>query len=312
MKKVYLIVLIMLTAISTQAQNLKINLANGETVTYTAEQISSIEFNAEPEEVLFHEFTGWLDVSSAYFQDTYYGDTAVVQVYTKGDAYICRFHDAVWGDGRFEITLSRGQISGTGTMAMDNHRGGVSEYEASISGPMTKIAISMPDVMGGTTITWTYGEAPLAKKISGTYSGTVDVCVGETFNYSAEKTKQIITANSNGTINLTIEEYQLTGTQMGDLTLGKYTIENIPYSEDKGGFYKEYADDELAMHFKAVNDKGNTTMDNDYTFNNETITTAILVEQTEDGVKTTNDMSLGAMPFSITATMEGAKANSTR
>lgn len=312
MKKLYTLIILCATVSYLHAQNIKINLANGESVTYTTDEISSIEFNAEPEEVLFHEFTGWLSVSTAYFQDTYYGDSAVVRVYTKGDGYVCRFHDGVWGDGRFDITLSRGQISGTGTLNMDNHRGGTTEYEATISGPMTAITISIPSVMGGTNILWTYGAAPTAKKIAGTYNGTNFVNVGGVYDYTAESVRQTITANSDGSINLTISSYDIPGTVMGDITIGSYSISNIAYSEDKGGFYKEYADGVTSVHFKAVNAQGTTTFDNDYLFNNNSATSSILIKQTGNVVSFDNTFSIGSMPFPITTTMNGVKGGTTR
>jgi hypothetical protein len=306
MKKIATFALLLIPALCLQAQNMKINLVNGESVTYSAGEILSIEFNAEPEEELFHEFVGWITVSSGYFKDMYYGDQAVIKVYRKGDGYTCRFHDDTWGDGYFPITLSHGQISGEGTMSMDNHRGGVTDYEATISGPMTAITISMPTVMGGTEINWHYGAAPENYKVSGTWKGTNNVNVGGAYDYAADNVRQSITANSDGSVSLSIPEYTLTGTVMGDITLGQYAILNIPYNEEKGGFYREYADGTLSVHFKAVKD-GTTTMDNDYVFNNKSTTTSVLITLTDEGVTITNTFSLGNMPFPITAVMNGVK-----
>lgn len=306
MKKIATVALLLVTALGLQAQNMKINLVNGESVTYSAGEILSIEFNAEPEEELFHEFVGWLTVSSRYFKDMYYGDQAVIKVYKKGDGYTCRFHDDTWGDGYFVIALSKGQIIGEGTVSMDNHHGGVDDYEATISGPMTSITISLPSVMGGTDITWHFGAAPENYKVSGTWKGTNNVNVGGVYDYVAENVRQSITANSDGTVSLKIPEFSLAGTVMGDITLGQYEILNIPYNEEKGGFYKEYADGSLSVHFKAVKD-GTTTLDNDYLFNNKSTTTSILITLTDEGVTITNNFSLGNMPFPITAVMDGVK-----
>ena len=305
MKKITTLLLLLIPAICLQAQNLKINLANGDFVSYSADQISSIEFNAE-EEVLFHEFTGWLLVSSGYFNDMYYGDQAVVKVYRKGEGYTCRFYDNTWGIGYFDITLAKGQINGTGTVTMDNHRGSLTPYEATMSGPMTKISISLPSVMGGTTIKWNYGAAPENQKTSGTWKGTNNVNVGGVYDYSAENVRQSVTANADGSVSLTVPQYSLAGTVMGDITLGSYTIADIPWNEEKGGFYKEYADGELSVHFKAVKD-GTTTLDNDYLFNNKSTTTYILIKRTDAGVTVENNFSLGNMPFPITAVMDGTK-----
>lgn len=305
MKKISTLLLLFVTAFGLQAQNVTINLANGDFVSYTADQISSIEFNAEEEE-LFHEFTGWITVSSGYFKDMYYGDQAVIKVYKKGEGYTCRFYDNTWGIGRFDITLAKGQISGTGTVTMDNHRGSLTPYEATMSGAMTAISINIPGVMGGTTIQWHYGAAPENYKTSGTWKGTNNVNVGGTYDYSAENVRQSVTANADGSVSLTVPSYNLTATMMGDLTLGSYSIENIPWNEEKGGFYKEYADGTLTIHFKAVKE-GTTTLDSDYLFNNKATTTYILIKRTDAGVTIENNFSLGNMPFPITAVMNGTK-----
>lgn len=305
MKKISTLLLLLVTAFGLQAQNVTINLANGDFVSYTADQIASIEFNAE-EEVLFHEFTGWITVSSGYFSDMYYGDQAVVKVYRKGEGYTCRFYDNTWGIGRFDITLAKGQINGTGTLTMDNHRGGLTAYEATMSGPMTAISINIPGVMGGTTIQWHHGAAPENYKTSGNWTGTNNVSVGGTYHYSAENVRQSVTANADGSVSLTVPAYSLSGTVMGDITLGSYTIADIPWNEEKGAFYKEYADGSLKVHFKAVKD-GTTTLDSDYLFNDKATTTYVLIKRTDTGVTIENNFSLGNMPFPITAVMNGAK-----
>lgn len=262
------------------------------------------EEEAPNEGELIHEFSGWLNVSCRYFQDSYYGEGAVVRVYRKEDGtFSCLFHDKTWGDGRFDITVERGQINGTGALVMPAQHGGEAKsYEATMSGPMTKITISVPTVMGGTNITWNYGS-----RVGGTFTGTNNVNVGGEYNYSAENVAQTVTVNADGSVNLTVSSYNLTGTVMGDLTLGQYTISNIPFNQQKGGFYKEYADGELKLHFKAVKN-GETTYDSDFLFNDKDDSpTSILIKPSETGVTVENKFWLGRMPFLITAVMDGTK-----
>lgn len=71
------------------------------------------------------------------------------------------------------------------------------------------------------------------ESIAGSYSGTVSDAVGSMATYTADITVTI-EENADGTINFIYPEYQLTGTVMGDLTLGTVTIPNIPFSEEKG------------------------------------------------------------------------------
>lgn len=253
---------------------------------------------------LIHEFAGWLNVSCRYFSDSYYGEGAVVRVYRKEDGtFTCQFHDKTWGDGRFDITTERGQISGTGTLEMPGQHGREAQsYEATMSGPMTKITISVPSVMGGTNITWNYGT-----RVGGTFTGTNNVNVGDTYDYSAENVAQTVTVNADGSVNLTVSQYQLSGTVMGDLTLGQYTISNIPFNQQKNGYYKEYADGNLKVHFKAVKD-GTTTYDSDFLFNNQDgAPTSIFIKPSETGITVENKFWLGRMPFLITAVMNGTK-----
>ena len=255
---------------------------------------------------LIHEFAGWLNVSCRHFSDSYYGEGAVVRVYRKEDGtFTCQFHDKTWGDGRFDITMERGQISGTGTLEMPSQHGGEAQsYEATMSGPMTKITISVPSVMGGTEITWNFGT-----KIVGTWTGTNNVNVGGTYDYSANAVNQTVTVNADGTVNLTVSQYQLMSTVMGDLTLGQYTISNIPFNQQKNGYYKEYTNGQLKIHFKAVKN-GETTYDSDFLFTNqEGSPTAILIKPSETGVTVKNNFCLGRMPFPITAVMDGTKLN---
>ena len=264
--------------------------------------IGPSESSDSGDEKVLHELTGWLNVSTRYFQDSYYGEGAMIRVYKKGETYTCKFHDNTWGDGRFDITMERGQVSGTGTLEMPNqHSGTTKSYEATISGPMTEIVISVPSVMGGTEITWNYGT-----RVGGTFTGTNNVSVGGMYNYSAEDVEQTVTVNPDGTVNLTISEFSLSGTVMGDLTLGSYIIRDIPFNQQKGGFYKEYADGTLTLHFKAVKD-GEKTHDSYYVFNNNATTTYILIKPTESGITVNNEFSMGSMPFPISATMEGTK-----
>ena len=91
---------------------------------------------------------------------------------------------------------------------------------------------------------------------------------------------------------------------MGNLTLGKLTISNIPYVEAEGAFVLDYSNAGLQQHFTCVNAQGATSMDSDYTLGEGS---TIRIEATDEGIKVTNPFKLGAMPFPLTATFEGKK-----
>lgn len=163
----------------------------------------------------------------------------------------------------------------------------------------TVSTVAVGDIKEMTFIT---EETSPAEELAGTYTGTNTVVVGGQFTYTAE-TSVVITANEDGTVNFTWQEYMLGGTVMGDLTLGTCTISNIAYDEDKGGFYRDYSNDGLTQHFKAEQG-GAATMDKDYALG---ATSTIFIEKTDAGIKVSNPFKLGAMPFPITASYEGKK-----
>lgn len=321
MKKIFTLAIAALMGAATmQAQTVTINKADGSSLKFNASEISSIEFN--PDEVkadtaLFHSFTGWLSVSSGYFTDSYYGDSAQIAVYrvTKGEdeSYFATFHDGVWGDGKFDITISNGRITSSGkdslTMIQHGHTG---KYEATMSGPMAKVTISLPSVMRGTTITWTAGAAPQQYAYAGNYTAVDSVNVGGMFPYeSSEAVTYKVSANADGTINLTVPAEQLNGTVMGTLYLGSYTINNIAWDSDKNAYFKDYqakegVSDTVRFSFVAVNAAGDTTINNTYVMDKEYC--QVTVSRGEDGkLHIENMYKMGSMPFQIYATFEANK-----
>lgn len=245
---------------------------------------------------LVHDFKGYIYVSSGHFSESYYGAEATLCVYETGEKqYRVTFSDPTWGDAVFDNVQLGRTLSGTGTLDMV-YRGNPYTYTATLSGPMTTPIISIEKLMGGTTITFHMGEEPLAEKITGTYAGANKVMVGDTYGPYEVETTYTISANSDETINISMPEYQLEDLPvMGDMTIGKLTISNIAYDEEKGAFYRTYGADGLTQHCTT------TTFDRDFAIAEASY---IQIELTEAGVKVTNSFSLGNMPFPIFATFE--------
>ncbi|MCM1004971.1 MAG: calycin-like domain-containing protein [Prevotella sp.] len=145
-------------------------------------------------------------------------------------------------------------------------------------------------------------EPTMAEKYAGVYNGTQKVIVGGQFTYETT-VAYTLTAGENGTLTVSIPQYSLSNTMMGDLTLGAVTISGLEYDEAKGGFYRMYANDGIKQHFKAEKD-GTSTMDNDYELGGES---NILITLTDNKINVTNPFKLGAMPLSLTAEFEGSK-----
>ena len=139
-----------------------------------------------------------------------------------------------------------------------------------------------------------------AQKAAGIYSGTDKVTIGGQWTYESSA-DYIITANNDGTINLTVGEEKYANTVIGDIIQGTFTIKNIPYDATTRSFKKNYSADEIKAHVKSP------TMDDDYLLssNTETIT---VTPQTDGSIKVVNSQyTYGRMTFKIDAEFTGIR-----
>ena len=311
MKKIFTLVIVsLLSALAVQAQTLKVTKTDGNVVTYNASDISKIEFlpsETPSQPKLIHEYAGYLTVKNRVLDNVRFDTGAKIKVLQDGGKFLAEFSDAQWGTGSFVITMNKHAINGTGKMKIANPRAGgaVEEYDATMSGSMREIKISIPSLMGGTDITWHYAEASAASKVAGNYIGTTALKVGDSFGpFTSATVGYKITANEDGTINVTASEENYTGvTMMGNLTLGTYTVKNLAYDKESNSFVRDYSNDGLKVHFKAV---GGMPIDNEYSFK---ATSKMVVTVDESGTLTIkNNYSLARMPFPISATYTGKKA----
>ena len=301
MKYLFTLVFAILAGVATtKAQTVIITKSDGSTVTYKASEIKNIQFTNEESQVKpIHTFTGYIVVNSPMFMDTYYGEEAKMEVFAQGKKSICKFTDAKWGTGTFEVTLNDGEISGSGKISVaDPHKAGqTKEYEALISGPMAAVNISIKGLMGGTTIKWRNGKAPEKVKLSGTYLGDNSVSVTG-LTYVAKNTGYSFWVNDDGTYTIMVLGQKLEGTLMGDLTLGAYTINNLVYDKKTETFSKDYSNDGLKLKFK----KGAETEYKEYPLTKATIKATF----GKDGsLKVENNFTAGNMPFPLQGVFNG-------
>lgn len=161
----------------------------------------------------------------------------------------------------------------------------------------------MPETTTDTLMVVKHDTIKVTNENLSLFVGDNKVLVGGTYEYHATILYQILKNNDN-TIDVIVPEYELKGTIMGDLTIGKYTITNIPYDSTKGSYYKEYADGTMSIHIKIVSGSA-TVKDDDYIFNNNTTTTSIEVKTDGTNATITNNYSIGNMPFPIETTLTG-------
>ena len=312
MKKLFTLVIVsFLSALAVQAQSLKVTKTDGSVVTYNASDISKIEFlpaETPSQPTLIHEFAGYLTVKNRVLDNVRFDTGAKFKVLQDGDKFFAEFSDTQWGTGSFVITMANHAINGTGKMKIANPRAGgaVEEYDATMSGSMTEIKISIPSLMGGTDITWHYAKASAASKVAGNYTGTTSLLVGPAYGpYDASNVSYKITANEDGTINVTTPTESYAGIMMvGNLTIDSYTVKNLSYDEATHSFIRDYSSDGLKVHLKS--EGGLMSLNKDYAFESPS---KIIVKLDENGTLTiTNSYRLTHMPLSISATYTGKKA----
>ena len=311
MKKIFTLVIVsFLSALAVQAQSLKVTKTDGSVVTYNASDISKIEFlpsETPSQPKLIHEFAGYLTVKNRVLDNVRFDTGAKIKVLQDGGKFLAEFSDTQWGTGSFVITMANHAINGTGKMKIANPRAGgaVEEYDATMSGSMREIKISIPSLMGGTDITWHYAEASAASKVAGSYTGKTSLeVVGMPGLYTSPTVEYKVTANEDGSINVTASEEKYTGVPMvGNLTIGTYTVKNLSYDKATNSFVRDYSKDGIKVHLKS---DGMMKLDKDYPFQ---ATSKMIVKLGENGALTiTNNYSLTGMPMSISATYTGTKA----
>ena len=148
-------------------------------------------------------------------------------------------------------------------------------------------ALMAVNVMASDNVT---GKISVSVDIMATYSN-------ESVTYTIEK----YTEDGVEKMNVVVPSYELSGTIMGNLYLGSYTVKGLVYDSEKGGFYRDYKDDGLSFHFKAEKDNI-TTMDSDYEFSSSKDNNILVKTDGTNVISIVNHFQMGSMPFAITST----------
>lgn len=186
--------------------------------------------------------------------------------------------------------------------------------EKNITGSSLSGTYNMADNSLMLTVVFQYGKMPMSMTytVKGYYvkavSNPITVTVGGQFTYNNDNvTYELRRYKDGGTdkLDVTVPSYSLTNTVMGDLTLGTYTVKGLVYDEAQGGYYRDYKNDGLMFHFKAVKD-GKTTTDKDYEFAKEKANNILVKYEGSNVNSIVNTFQMGAMPFGIVSVFSGA------
>lgn len=134
----------------------------------------------------------------------------------------------------------------------------------------------------------------LSEEYSGIYDGTISLNVTDQYSYKAALSNVIIKGD-NETISVSLPEYSLAGTMMGDMTLGTLTIDGLKYDEAKGGFYRNYGGEGILQTMNGTT----------YPLNPPAY--ILVVKDTYGNLTIENSFMLGKMPLPFTATFKEGK-----
>lgn len=186
-----------------------------------------------------------------------------------------------WGDTSFSCVTSEGKlITGTSLSGTFTHNDGI--YELKLSITFNYGSMPMPITYNITA----YYVKPTTKMVK------VAVAGAEYTNESVTYDARLYREDERTMLDIAIQDYSLTGTVMGDIMLGAYTIRGVVYDESKKAYYRDYSQDGLSFHF--VTSGG---IDSDYTFSKNG---NILVKMNGTNIDyAENNFQPGNMPFPI-------------
>lgn len=187
-------------------------------------------------------YAGFSSASFQYSTTPMYtnGETVVLTENADGTVGVT-FTSGTWGTTTISnATVAKSAtgytLAGTGATALASHSGATSEYECTLAGTIssdktTYSLVFTVGVMGGTTITFSNGEASAAQLLAGTLSGTgtmVMQYMPNGIDYEGQKTT--ITANEDGTVNIS---YKFTSTDSEGNTSesGNIELTNVELTE---------------------------------------------------------------------------------
>lgn len=137
-------------------------------------------------------------------------------------------------------------------------------------------------------------QPTLAEEYSGTYNGTITLNVAGQYNYETD-ISCVISEGDNETITVSFPEYSLTGTMMGDMTLGNVIISNLVYDETQGCFCRNYGGEGITQTMNGTT----------YPLNDPSSIT--VVKDKNGNLTIENPFTLGKMPLPLTATFRSRK-----
>ena len=293
--------------------------SDGETVTFTMTAASvmggtTIVFtlgDAPGALVIQGSHSGYTTVGCAYFTyySGYYYDDQTVTITADDDnetVSISYTHDT-WGEATFSgVTVTTNDdgsytLSGDGVIAMANHSGSTTSYDATVSGTVTsdgvvsELLIYASSVMGGTTISFYEADFPAAFAVGGSYTGDLATSVSGIDCGTVEDLALTVTPTDevNGVVSMTIGAFDMNIAAMGmSMSIGEIAIEGVSVTTSDNETFTVSASS-ITVEGVSYTSSGTTTTINVIA----TIDGTIL---SDGSANITFSLTFGSMPMAVT------------
>ena len=194
--------------------------------------LSVFTINANADVTVVGTYNGWTEAGSQYFSGMVNNGDKVDVTANEGGTVKVVYTSTTWGTATFDTVSVSADENGfsfaeaEGTSLMAGMGGQAREYAAILTGATMSnnkqsytFTISIPAVMGGTTVVFKEGSAPINKLIAGTYNGWTNASSTYFSDRTNDGDKVEITATENGTIKVVY-----TSTEWGTATFEGVTI----------------------------------------------------------------------------------------
>ena len=182
-------------------------------------------------------YSGYGLYGSAYFSNMLYLDKTVKVEAVEGSntKVNVTMEDAALGTYTFEnadVIVDAGTytITGNGKAVMNNHSGGTSEYDATLSATVSsrsyEFILGTPTVMGGSTLTVKSGDVPYAYGVATTANGTSVANAAYFQDYVVEGETATLTVVADS------EDAAVADIVYASTTWGTFTFDNAAVSYD--------------------------------------------------------------------------------
>lgn len=219
-----------------------------------------------------------------------YGDMVIPSFTIKGTQFTGGYAGVMWADQTWTSTVTTAEgdktFTGTSLVGSFTHDGGIYKLSVALNFKYGSMPFPISYSIEG------YYVKPTEQNVSVTVGGSFGPYTNDKVTYDA----RLYTEGGEKKLDIAMHEYQLTGTVMGDLTIGAYTVTGLTYDEAKQGYYRDYTNSDVKMHLTAMNG-GNKTIDGDYSFSK---LGNLLVKMDGTSIAyAVNNFQPGNMPFPI-------------